>query len=58
VTDTQQRVRISKWWLSVLRHLMGLGKGEHIIALTVSSDGRRDVRVVTLPERSMSEQAF
>lgn len=50
IADTPQRVRIPHWWLSLLRRLMGLGAGEHVIVLTVLPDGRRSARVVTLPE--------
>lgn len=50
ITDSPQRVRIPHWWLALLRRLMGLGTGEHVIVLTVLPDGRRSARVVTLPE--------
>lgn len=46
----QKRIRISSWWLDFLRHLMGLGAGEYVIVLRVYGDGKRSVKVATLPE--------
>ncbi len=42
-----QRVRVSNWWLGLLRYMMGLGAGEHVIVLRVYPDGRRAVQVAT-----------
>lgn len=49
-TDTPQRVRIPHWWLDFLRHLMGLPSGEYVIVFRVYGDGKRSVKVATLPE--------
>ena len=45
-----QRIRLNKWWLLLLRRLMGLPSGEHVIILTVYPNGQREARVVTMPE--------
>lgn len=45
------RTRINGWWLDLIRHLMGLRRGEYVILFTVNADGSRTVRVVSVPEK-------
>ena len=54
---TPTRVRLSAWWINFLRHIMGLPSGEYVIVLLVHPDGKREVRIVELPEKG-KERVF
>ena len=45
-----KRVRLSQFWLDLLRYMMGLGPGDHIIVLRVDGQGKRQILTRRQPQ--------
>lgn len=45
-----KRVRLSQFWLDLLRYMMGLGPGDHIIVLRVDCQGKRQILTRRQPQ--------